>query len=317
MKKPAALGLIQDLAYLKHDTGAHPETSARLEAIRRRLDVCGLSAEASCMAPRAATQDEIATVHHKGFIEQVEAVCRSGSRFLDGADTAVCPVSYDVALLAAGAGLVAADQIASSEWKRAFCAVRPPGHHAEHAQALGFCLFNNVAVLARYVQNRHAWKKVLILDWDVHHGNGTQHIFEEDPDVYYISLHQWPFYPGTGASWQRGRGPGEGRTLNVPLPAGANDDAYLKAFDTKVLPEIDAFKPEIILLSAGFDAHKEDPLGGLRLSEGAYTKMTASVVALAESHSEGRVISLLEGGYNLDALARSVEAHVAALLTAA
>ena len=309
-------GLIQDKSYLEHDTGDHPETPARLEAIRLRLDGNGMSAEAASAAPRPASADELGAVHDAEFIEHVRKVCRGGMPVLDSMDTAVCPVSYDVALLAAGAGLVAADRIAAGEWSSAFCAVRPPGHHAEHAEAMGFCLFNNVAVLARYFQRRHAIGRILILDWDIHHGNGTQHVFEEDPSVFYISLHQWPFYPGTGAAWDRGRGAGEGLTLNVPMPGGTTDQSYLRAFDQQVVPAIDAFRPEVILISAGFDAHKDDPLGGFRLTEESFIEMTRTVIDLARRHAGGRIVSLLEGGYNLDALARCVEGHLGALIEA-
>jgi acetoin utilization deacetylase AcuC-like enzyme len=309
-----AVGLIQDSVYLDHDTGDHPETPARLDAIRERLAETGLSAETGSAAPRAATDEEIAAVHEIEFIRHVEQVCRAGFPLLDAADTAICRESHDVARLAAGAGLVAADQILSGAWRSAFCAVRPPGHHAEHSQAMGFCLFNNAAVLARYLQRRHGLNRVAIVDWDVHHGNGTQHIFEEDPSVYYVSLHQWPFYPGTGAAWEKGRGAGQGTTLNVPLAAGTPDGVYLRAFEDQVVPALDTFAPDAILISAGFDAHKDDPLGGLKLTEEAYLQMTRLILDLARRHAQGRVISLLEGGYNLAALSRCVEVHVGALL---
>jgi acetoin utilization deacetylase AcuC-like enzyme len=310
------VGLIQDAEFLRHETGDHPEAPARLEAVRRRLEAAGISSAAASAEPRAAERAELEAVHRAEFVDHVAWVCRAGLPLIDAADTAVCRVSYEVALLAAGAGLVAADRIVAGEWRSAFAAVRPPGHHAEHAQAMGFCLFNNVAVAARYLQRRHGIGRVVILDWDVHHGNGTQHAFEEDPSVYYISLHQWPFYPGTGAAWERGRGAGTGTTLNVPLPHGTTDRDYLKAFETKVLPEIDAYAPEFILISAGFDAHRDDPLGGMRLSDQAFVEMTRSVLDLARRHCEGRVLSLLEGGYDLDALARCVELHVAELMQA-
>jgi acetoin utilization deacetylase AcuC-like enzyme len=310
------VGLIQDPVFLEHDTGEHPEAAGRLAAISRRLADCGIAAEVSSLASRPATAEELGAVHEPEFVEHVAWVCRSGLPLLDSADTAVCRKSYDVALHAAGAGLAAADRIAAGDWTRAFCAVRPPGHHAEHARAMGFCLFNNVAVLARYLQRRHGFGRVLILDWDVHHGNGTQHIFEEDPTVFYVSLHQWPFYPGTGAAWERGRGRGSGTTLNVPLPLGTREQEYLASLDAKVLPAIDAFAPEILLISAGFDAHADDPLGGLRLGDETFVEMSRSVLDLARRHCNGRVISLLEGGYDLRSLARCVELHMGELLQA-
>ena len=308
------LGLVQDAAFLGHDTGDHPEAPERLVAIRRRIVESGIGKDTQSEMPRPATDDELCAAHDAEFIRHVEAVCRAGFPLIDAADTAICRSSHQVARLAVGAGLVAADKVASGEWDQAFCAVRPPGHHAEHSQAMGFCLFNNVAVLARYLQRRHGLGRIAILDWDVHHGNGTQHIFENDPSVFYISLHQWPFYPGSGASWERGRGKGQGTTLNVPFAAGTGDRDYLDVFDRQVAPAMDGFRPDAILISAGFDAHREDPLGGLKLSEQAFVEMTRTTLDLARRHAQGRVISLLEGGYDLDALARCVEVHLGSLL---
>jgi acetoin utilization deacetylase AcuC-like enzyme len=191
----------------------------------------------------------------------------------------------------------------------AFCAVRPPGHHAERGYPMGFCLFNNVAVCARYAQQRHGLERIAILDWDVHHGNGTQHIFEEDPTVLYISLHQFPFYPGTGARNERGTGKGEGFTLNFPMSAGTGEKNYLAAFTEEIVPALAKYKPDMLIISAGFDAHRNDPLGGMRLTEDSFAKMTTLVKDVAP------VISVLEGGYNLNALARCVERHIIALRT--
>jgi acetoin utilization deacetylase AcuC-like enzyme len=309
-----ALGLIQDSGFLAHETGDHPEAPERLRVIRRRIEESGLAADTRAAPPRAATDEELAAVHDPKFIEHVERMCRAGFPLIDALDTAICPESHTAARLAAGAGLAAADRIVSGEWSRAFCAVRPPGHHAEPSQAMGFCLFNNAAVLARYLQRRHGLERIAILDWDVHHGNGTQLTFEEDPSVYYLSLHQWPFYPGTGGIWEIGSGEGKGTILNVPLPAGTEDRAYLGAFEKRVAPAIDGFRPDAIVISAGFDAHKDDPLGGLKLTERAFVEMTRIVMDLAKRHARGRVLSLLEGGYDLEALALCVEVHLAALL---
>lgn len=195
-----------------------------------------------------------------------------------------------------------------------FGLLRPPGHHAEAGHAMGFCLFNNIAVLARYLQKKHGIGRVMILDWDVHHGNGTQHSFEEDPSVLYISLHQWPFYPGTGAADERGKGKGEGFTLNCPLPAASSDRDYQHAFEKAIWPKVNAFKPEFVLISAGFDAHRSDPLGGMNLSEKCFHWMTLEIMAMAEKYASGRVVSLLEGGYNLSMLPICIAEHLKGLI---
>jgi acetoin utilization deacetylase AcuC-like enzyme len=209
--------------------------------------------------------------------------------------------------------LTAVDGVIAGRHASAFCAVRPPGHHAEADRAMGFCLFNNVAVAARYAQKKHGLSRVLIVDWDVHHGNGTQNIFYDDPTVFYFSTHQYPFYPATGSTAEEGAGLGEGTTLNCPLPAGAGDREILDRFENKLLPAADAFKPEFIFISAGFDAHEEDPLAGLRVTEKGYARLTGFVKDLAARHAGGRIVSALEGGYNLAALGRSVEAHLRVL----
>jgi acetoin utilization deacetylase AcuC-like enzyme len=195
-----------------------------------------------------------------------------------------------------------------------FAAVRPPGHHAEKTQAMGFCIFNNIAIAARYLQKKYKLEKIFILDWDVHHGNGTQHSFEDDPTVFYCSLHQYPHYPGTGAARERGTGAGEGFTLNIPMSAGSADEEYLTAFEEKVILAADSFAPDFVLISAGFDAHQDDPLAGIRLSDDIYYQMSKTMKEISERHCSGRLISFLEGGYNLSALARSTAAHLKALM---
>jgi acetoin utilization deacetylase AcuC-like enzyme len=217
------------------------------------------------------------------------------------------------ARLAAGAGLSLADELMAGTIRNGFALLRPPGHHAEKSQALGFCLFNNIAILARYLQRRHGLEKILILDWDVHHGNGTQHAFEEDPSVFYISLHQFPFYPGTGAGHEKGSGRGKGYTLNCPMPAGAWDGDYRTAFENVILPRAREYRPDAVLISAGFDAHFSDPLAQVQLSTEMYGWMTREIMAVAQEFSGGRVLSLLEGGYDLEYLPRCIEAHVAVL----
>jgi acetoin utilization deacetylase AcuC-like enzyme len=211
--------------------------------------------------------------------------------------------------------LEACERVLNGEWRNAFCAVRPPGHHAEQDAAMGFCLFNNVAVAAAALRQRHGLARVAILDWDVHHGNGTQHFFERDPSVFYASLHQWPLYPGTGAADERGLGAGEGATRNCPLPGGSGDAEWLRALEDTLLPELEAFRPEFVLLSAGFDAHRLDPLSGTRLSEHAYAEMTRRMLELAARSAQGRLVSVLEGGYHLSALASCVETHLGELAT--
>ena len=213
-----------------------------------------------------------------------------------------------------GAVTQAVDRIIDDTLDAAFCAVRPPGHHALADRAMGFCLFNNVAIGARYAQQRHALSRILIVDWDVHHGNGTQAIFYDDPSVLYFSTHQYPFYPGTGARAETGRGAGAGFTINVPLPAGAGDAELIRAFQEELLPRALTFKPQLILISAGFDAHRDDPLAGLAVTEAGYAELTRIVRGIAEACCRGRIVSVLEGGYNLLALGRSVEAHLRTLL---
>src|SRR5262249_53310219 len=228
---------------------------------------------------RAARADELALVHTAEHVARVRAACAEAEP-LDG-DTLVSVDSWDAALRAAGGVLEACEKVLAGEWHNAFCAVRPPGDHAERAQAMGFCLFNNVAVAAAALRARHGLGRVAILDWDVHHGNGTQHLFERDPSVFYASLHQWPLYPGTGAAEERGLGPGEGATRNCPLPPGSGDAEWLRALEDEILPELEAFRPEFVLVSAGFDAHRLDPLSGTCLTERAYAEMSARVLELA------------------------------------
>jgi acetoin utilization deacetylase AcuC-like enzyme len=226
------------------------------------------------------------------------------------------PGSLTAAYLAAGGALAAVDAIMSRHVDHVFCPVRPPGHHAEAGGAMGFCLLNNVAIAARYVQKKHGLSRVLIVDWDVHHGNGTQHSFEEDPSVLFFSTHQYPHYPGTGHATERGRGAGEGYTINVPMKSGEGDEEYRAVFQKSLVPAADDFKPEFVIISAGFDAHKDDPLASMRLTEDGYADLTGIVANIAKRHAGGRVLSSLEGGYDLRALAASVDCHIQALLAA-
>ena len=310
----ARTGLVTSPGCRLHEPGpGHPERPARLAAIERRLAEVGLIGDLDPAEAAPAARAAIELVHPGTHIEHVEREVNSGAAFVDSADANVGPGSFDAALLAAGGALLAVDRVASGAWKNAFVAVRPPGHHAEESRAMGFCLFNNVALAARHIQRAHGLRKVAILDWDVHHGNGTQHIFERDPDVFYASLHQYPHYPGTGAADERGLGDGEGSVLNCPMAPGTGDYEWLAAFETEVLPALDAFGPEFLLISAGFDAHARDPLSATLLTESAFERMTVQALALAADKCGGRVVSVLEGGYDLEGLARSVEAHVRAL----
>jgi len=314
MKK---VGLIYHEDYLKHDTGVgHPERKERLVAIVEHLKKSNLSEKIEWISPKLRNDVEkwILKVHQSSHLEFVRTSILKGIRLLDFGDTYVSKDSFDVALLAVSGVLEGVDKIFKGELDKIFCAVRPPGHHAESRRVMGFCLFNNVAVAGRYAQETYGVEKVAIIDWDVHHGNGTQEIFYEDPSVLYISLHQYPFYPGTGSREEKGSGKGYGFTLNFPMPAGSNDEDYLKIFGNEVSPALEKFQPEFIIISAGFDAHQDDPLAGMKLTEEAFKMMTKLTNEIALKFSQGKILSVLEGGYNLEALARSVENHLMAFV---
>jgi len=314
----AATGFVTHPSFTLHDTGpGHPERPARLRSILARLESGGILGGLDSISPRAATDAELERVHSASHVARVRAqvqaaTARGGPSSVDG-ETYVSPASWEAATLAAGGLMEACDRVLRGTWRNGFCAVRPPGHHAEHDRAMGFCLFNNVAVAAEHLL-AGGLERVAILDWDVHHGNGTQHTFESRSDVFYASLHQWPLYPGTGAAEERGRGEGEGATLNCPMPAGSGDAGWLGVLESRVLPAFEAFAPEIVLVSAGFDAHANDPLAGVRLTEDGFRGMTRSMLAFAQSTCQGRLVSVLEGGYDLDALAQATTAHVKALM---
>jgi len=301
--------------FLKHLTGrAHPESPERLEAVMKTLAAEGLLEKLPQITPEPASEETVALVHKPYYIQWVADKCRAGARWLDQGDTVVCKDSFRAALLAVGATTGAADWVMEKEGRRAFCAVRPPGHHAEADRPMGFCLFNNLAVCARYLQNKHKVVKVLIVDWDVHHGNGTQSIFYADPSVFYFSVHEYPYYPGTGAESEKGRGKGKGYTLNVPLLARSGDEEYIRAFREKLVPAADRFEPAIVLISAGFDAHVNDPLAAMCMTEDGFAELTQIVKDIAEKHSSGRIISVLEGGYDLRTMPASVLRHLKVLM---
>jgi len=302
------VALIADERYKHHQPPPdHPERPERVQAIAQYLERTGMKSQLLEVSPAPATVDAVAAVHTSRHIDFVRAVSGHGGGLLDGGDTHASARSWEVALLAAGGVMAAVDCVVGGSADSAFCAVRPPGHHAERNEPMGFCLFNNVAIGVRHAQRRHGAGRVAVLDWDVHHGNGTQHIFEDDPTVLFISLHQYPFYPGTGARGERGIGPGVGSTMNFPLPAGTGEETYLKIFREEIVPALGRFAPEILFISAGFDAHRADPLGGMELTEESFRAMTHLIRGIAP------VVSVLEGGYDLPALAASVHAHLEAL----
>ncbi|MBI4429837.1 MAG: histone deacetylase [Ignavibacteriales bacterium] len=311
----AKVGFYYHPDYLKHDTGdRHVERSDRLRYLTNHLLQSDVWHSLDHLRPSPGAKEWITKVHPERYIEMIQRRCSAGETVLDMGDTHVSKESYDVALLATGAVMEAVDNVLAKKHERAFCAVRPPGHHAETATVMGFCLLNNVAIGARYAQQKHGIERVAVVDWDVHHGNGTQEIFYEDPSVFYISLHQYPFYPGTGAADETGEGKGRGFTLNCPMKAGSTDKEYLEAFREKILPALHKFQPELLMISAGFDAHKDDPLANILLTEKSFAEMTKMVTEVAEKYCAGRIVSVLEGGYNLEALAQSVEEHVRQLM---
>jgi acetoin utilization deacetylase AcuC-like enzyme len=299
--------LVIDRRFQAHDPGpGHPESPARIRAI---LDVLSQYHRPGLvtLAPRPATADELALIHAPSHIARVAAT--AGQRFhAFDADTPTSARSFETACLAAGGYLALVEAIMAGEAENGFAFVRPPGHHAESDRAMGFCLFNNVAIAARHLQRRFGIRRILIVDWDVHHGNGTQDSFYADPDVLYVSTHQYPFYPGTGAATDVGSGAAAGRTLNVPLAAGCGDDEYVAAFTQVIVPIAAQFRPEFVLVSAGFDAHCRDPLAGMTVTDDGFRAMARLLVRVAEQHANGRLAAILEGGYDLRALQTAIPA---------
>jgi acetoin utilization deacetylase AcuC-like enzyme len=299
--------LVTDPRFQDHDAGpGHPERPSRLRAVDAGIAAAGLGDAVVHLAADPAPRAAVEAVHPPALVDAIERFCAAGGGAID-ADTRVGPASFEVALLAAGAGLELVRGLDAGEGTVGFCAVRPPGHHATATRAMGFCLFNNVAITAAALADRG--ERVAIVDYDAHHGNGTQDVFYEDPRVLYVSLHEWPLYPGTGALDQVGHGAGVGTTLNVPLPAGTAGDVYRRALDDLVVPALERFGPTWLLLSAGFDGHRADPLAGLALSSGDFADLTASLLAVVPP---GRRLLFLEGGYDLDGLRDSVAASLGA-----
>lgn len=306
--------LLLDPVYQQHDPGpGHPESVKRLVAISQALTEAGLVDKMQGIAPRAATIDELALCHDRGYIATAKEDVEAGLDDLSTGDTAICARSYDVAIRAVGGVLNAVDAVFAGKAANAFCAVRPPGHHARPAQGMGFCLFNNIAIAARHAQQKHGAQKVAIVDWDVHHGNGTQDIFYEDGSVLFCSTHQSPLYPFTGHANETGSGKGKGSTLNLPFPARTGMSKIGAAFSDFVLPAIDAFKPDLILISAGFDSRIDDPLGQFRLTDDDFVALTKLLLESAKTHCQSRLVSVLEGGYNVEGLASAVTHHVQTL----
>ena len=309
------VGYVSHPAYLLHDMGrSHPESPERLRAIRAQLEGSGTWSRLHQLVPRRAERKWIELVHNSSYVESLERRSPSSGYASLDPDTSMCPGTLDAAYLAVGGGLAAVDAIMQGDIDQAFCAVRPPGHHAEADRAMGFCFFNTVAITARYLQQQYGLRKIMIVDWDVHHGNGTQQALYDDPTVLFFSTHQYPFYPGTGRATETGEGQGKGLTINVPLSGGQGDEEYRDIFQKVLVPAAEKFQPEFIVISAGFDAHRDDPLASMALTEQGYADMTTIVSTIAKNFAGGRIVSCLEGGYHLKALAGSVDCHLQALL---
>ncbi len=311
--------LIYDERFLEHKTGTgHPERPDRLRAMMRGLEDAGFLDRLTRPAFAPAERSYLQRLHQPEYVQRCFDQCRNNEPFIDTPDSAVCPASAETAQLAAGGVWEATRQVMAGEVDNAFCAVRPPGHHAEARESMGFCLFANVALAADYLTREVGLERVAIIDFDVHHGNGTQHLLEDRSDVFFISLHEDPAvqYPGTGYAHETGTGDGEGYTLNIPLASGSGDDAYQHAFKSQVLPRLQDYRPEFLLISAGFDAAVEDPLGGMNVTTEGFARMSQQLVEVAQDYCGGRLVSVLEGGYDLDALTRGVVAHIHELIEA-
>jgi acetoin utilization deacetylase AcuC-like enzyme len=310
------IGIIRHELFSKHLAGYnHVESPARVEAILKTLRMSSVAPSLRFIEAEPAKIEWLERVHDPKYVKDILALEINEPVVLDWGDTVATRVTPAAALHAAGAGVQAARLVLDGKISSAFCCVRPPGHHAERSRAMGFCIFNNIAVAAAHLVEAEGLERVAIVDWDVHHGNGTESMFIEDDRVLYISLHQYPHYPGTGSAETTGSGRGQGYTINLPMAAGAGDREYFAAFRDRIIPALDEFRPEFILISAGFDAHEDDPLSSIVLTTSAFRKMTELLKASAEKHCNGKIVSMLEGGYDIHALAESVEAHITALAT--
>lgn len=313
-KPSSAVGLVLDPVFTRHDPGpGHPEQVARYRAIMDKLTDDGLTSGLRILPPRAATDDELTLVHDQDYIDLAEREITAGASQLSTGDTSVCRESLTVARQAAGAVCETVDAILKGKIERAFCALRPPGHHATRTKGMGFCIFNNAALAARYAQQHADVSRVAVVDWDVHHGNGTQDIFYEDSTVHFFSTHQSPLYPGTGAESEKGSGKGEGYTMNRPFPGGSGMKEIGAAIE-EWRKAMEDFKPQLVVISAGFDSRIGDPLGNFTLTDANFATLTGIVRDVAARFADGRVISCLEGGYEVNGLALAVAAHLQALL---
>jgi acetoin utilization deacetylase AcuC-like enzyme len=307
------VGFVYDPIYLKHDTGQHVENAGRLEAIVSLLEQTGLTQQLVPIEPRAASTEELSAVHDEQYISYILDVAQRGGGWLD-ADTVMSADSYEAAVYAAGGAITATEAVISGEVASAFALVRPPGHHASSQRAMGFCLFNNVAVATEYARAKYNLERIAIIDFDVHHGNGTQAIFYDNPQVLYISTHEYPFYPGTGNIEETGGGAAKGTKVNIPLPAGCGDDEYLLVLEQIIRPAVRRFKPQLVMVSAGYDSHWADGLALMQVTTTGFAQMVKIVRELAEELCQGHLAICLEGGYHLQALAYSVKATFDVLL---
>jgi acetoin utilization deacetylase AcuC-like enzyme len=309
------LNIYTNPVFYEHDTGdGHPESASRMDAALAGVERAGFSARVSRdTGDHADTDRIIAKVHSADYERALEQAARAGLRDFVSGDNPMSSQTFAAARTAVGAALTAADEMMKSDDNRSFVVARPPGHHAERLQPMGFCFFNTIACVAEWMREQPGIERVFVFDFDVHHGNGTQALFWDRDDVFYASMHRFPFYPGTGATNEIGEGDGRGYTLNIPFEQGLGDGAYLRGVEDVIVRAIDDYAPQAILLSSGFDAHRRDPLGGMRVTEQAYGEITRRIVEAASRHSGGRVLSLLEGGYDMEGLAASVAEHVVAL----
>jgi acetoin utilization deacetylase AcuC-like enzyme len=314
MTKMLPTALAFDKLYAGHETGyGHPENPSRNRAILKALQP--FVKNGRILKSRQATWADLTTCHSEDYLKIARNEIESGRTRLSTGDTQVCEASWDIAMHAAGATLEAVDALAMGKARNAFCGIRPPGHHAEPDRGMGFCIVNNVAIAARYAQKKHHIQRVMIYDWDVHHGNGTQACFYEDDSVFYCSTHQWPLYPGTGSVDEKGKGQGEGFTLNGPFPAGTGYDVIRAFLEDDLIPAMKTFKPQLIIISAGFDSRIEDPLGRFTLTDAEFRLLTRMMMDMADHYAGGKLLSVLEGGYNIDGLASAIKAHVSELIS--
>jgi len=308
------IGLIKQVHEDLHPAPpSHPENPLRMNAALRVVEQSDIADNLEILQPGTASIEALYNIHDRRYVESVKKVSDEGGGYLDG-DTYATKRSYQAGVKVIEGAVWACDRIMDDDYRRIFLAGRPPGHHAEKKRGMGFCLFNNIAVAAEHLIAKYNLERVAIVDWDVHHGNGTQNIFYERDDVFFVSLHQYPYYPGSGSANERGEGRGEGFTLNIPMSSGSGDEEYETAFKNIIMPELDKYEPQMILISAGFDARDRDPLASINLTESAYTKMTGHLVDLANRHCGGKILSIFEGGYDPTANAESLYAHLKELM---